>query len=196
MRPTQQDVHTIGFFRRFPGLEWLENEIRQGRARAGAEFLVGPFDGFVIASDGPSYPTEQVPLSYATSTTVAAAVCDESNEHEFPCNVALVREVLRVASYGRPAEHIGFALLVLEPSAAPAWHEAASALPGEGVSFTAIGKLAGLPRFQALIEVIGDDFGSVYDALERHAALPGVRHWEALHTTARLTRGFGGEPLP
>ena len=196
MRPAQQDVHTIGFFRRFPGLDWLEGEIEAGRARAGAEFVVGPFDGFVIASEGPSFPVEEPQVAYATSTTVATAVCDESNEHEFPCNVALVREVLRVVSRGMPAEHVGFGLYAVEPGATgTAWRDAASALPTDGVAFTAVGLLAGLPRYQVLVEVTGDDFGSVFDALERHAALPGVVAWDALHTTSRLTRGFAGEPV-
>jgi hypothetical protein len=197
VRPTQQDVHTVGFFRRFPGLDWLEGEIREGRARAGAEFVVGPFDGVVIASEGPSFPTEHQQPSYATSTAVAAKVCDESNQHQFPCNVALVREVLRVASQGRPAEHVGFGLYAVEPGSVGAgWREAASALPTDEVTYSAVGMLAGFPRYQVLVEVTGDDFGSVFDSLERYAGLPGVVAWDALHTTARLTRGFGGEPLP
>lgn len=220
MQGRLEELHSVGFVRRFEGLGWLEERIREGTLRAGAQLLTGPYEAVLFASESLVLPAEEevVPRSdppptapesddgegtvapvasadYQSAAMAEPLTCDETNEHTFPCNFALYREVLRVASRGMPALHVAFAVAEIAPAQQRAWAATVAEQSDSVGVWSAAGLLSGFPRGNALVEVVGNRFSAVHDRLLEILDVPMVTSFDTMHTTGRLTRGFAGEPV-
>lgn len=194
------DFHTLGLLHTWPGMEWLEENIRGGVFRAGAQFVTGRYAGFVVSTSGPGYPDAAVsdgaPRSLASGPGVRLAICTEENRDEFPCNAGAISPIDEALSYLAKDRVVVLAVVELVKASRTTFVESvrSESLVADARSACAFVYGMGCGK-DAVIEVVAPTIGAAHARLEELLSSPAVACADVMHTVGDLTRGFAGEEL-
>lgn len=166
------------FYRRSPE-GGVHEHFDRGTFRATAELTTGPYAAVGFR------PMSQVETSLR-------GLCLPGDPD---CDPAVLLPVLGYVSHYKPAAAIRFVLSRLRPGQLRTWSRSLREIADrEGVSVAAA-LVHGVPRANALVELVGDDPDQVDELLLDVVDRPEVHEFSVLHAAPEDVRGFGERPL-